>query len=219
VLLPDFNRLFEEGRRAESVYGPVTLSTHEVGRLFLTTGRVVACDPVVSADTEPYTVTLPPGGHPVVLSVAHFEDGDRRVAGVMLRVGEGRPVSWEMALLPGEDAAELGEGEVFGYGVDSSTGCLMDEEAARVLVDRTREDEDFFALVAAEMEKTYVDTCSWANILLDPAGLNVVIFSAGFGEGPYASYFGRDERGQVTRLVTDFAIFEHEELAGTDTDT
>lgn len=211
--LPDFDRLFEDGRRAESVFGPVTLRLQEAGLLRLTTGRIVACDPVVAEGTPAYTVAVPAGSYPAVLSVAHFEDGDQRVAGVMLRLGSEKPVGWEMALLPGEDAAELGEGEVFGYGVDSSAGCLMDEEAARVLVERAESEDDFFGLVAGEMEKTYVDTWSWANFVLDPAGgLNVVTFSAGFGDGLYASYFGRDARGEVCRLVTDFALFDFDEL-------
>ncbi len=89
----------------------------------------------------------------------------------------------------------------------------MDEEAARVLVARNRE-EDLFGLIAEEMERTYVDTRSWTNFVLDPAtGLNVVTFSAGFGDGLYASYFGRDGRGAVSCLVTDFALIDYEELA------
>ena len=213
--LPDFGKLFEDGRRAESVYGPATLRLHDAGRLVQTTGRVVACDPLVAPDTEAYTVALPAGRHPLVLSVAHFEDGDQRVAGAMLSVGDGEPVGWELALLPGEDVAALGEGEIFGYGVDSAAGCLMDERAARAVAAlQEAEAESFGNLVSEEMEKTFVNTWGWAEVVLDPAtGLNVVTFSTGFGDGLYASYFGRDARGEVCRLVTDFALFDFDELA------
>jgi len=214
--LPDFNKLFEDGRRVESAdFGPVTLRLHEVGRVVLTTGRVVACDPLVAPETEAYTVELTPGRHPLLLSVAHFDDGDQRVAGAMLRVGGGEPAAWEMALLPGEDPAALGEDEIFGFGVDSATGCLMDAEAARaVAVLQEANAESFFKLVEGEMEKTYVDTWSRAEVVLDEAsGLNVVAYSTGMGDGLYASYFGRDAGGEVCRLVTDFALFDFDELA------
>ena len=212
--LPDFTRLFEDGREVGSDYGPVVLRRHAAGELVTPTGRVVACDPAAQPETGPYAVALPAGGHPVVLSVAHFEDGDQRVAGAMVIAGAGRPLRWELALLPGEDPAELGAGEVFGYASDSSLGCFMDAEAALAYAERLDDDEDFFDLIADELEKTYVDTWSWANFGLGPAGgLNVVVFSAGFGEGPFASYVGYDERGEAVRLVTDFALFEHGQLA------
>ena len=212
--LPDFDKLFEDGRRAGSVFGPVTLRVQDVGNLWLTTGRIVACDPAVAEGVEAYTVTVPLGSYPAALAVAHFEDGDQRVAAAMLRLSYEKAVSWEMALLPGEDAAELAEGEVFGFSVDSGTACLMDEEAARALVERARREEDFFGLIADEMEKTYVDTWSWANFVLDPSkALKIITFSAGFGDGLYASYFGRDAQGEVCRLVTDFALFDFDQLA------
>jgi hypothetical protein len=214
--LPDFNKLFEDGRRVNSAdFGPVTLRLHEAGHVVLTTGRVVACDPLVAPETEAYTVALPPGRHRLVLSVADFDDGDQRVAGAMLRVGDSEPAAWEMALLPGEDVAALGEDEIFGFGVDSATACLMDAAAARaVAVLQEANAESFFQLVEDEMEKSYVDTWSWAEVVLDEAsGLNVVTYSTGLGDGLYASYFGRDASGEVCRLVTDFALFDFEELA------
>ena len=70
-----------------------------------------------------------------------------------------------------------------------------------------------FDVIADEMDKTYVDTWSWADVTLDPeTGLNIVVFSTGMGDGLYASYIGFDEGGRVAALVTDFGLFEHEEL-------
>lgn len=213
--LPDFSKLFEDGREVESSdFGRVVLRRHGAGDLLLTTGRVVACDPGVSPETEPFTVPLPPGSHPVWLGVAHFDDGDQRVAGAMIVAGRGRAVRWEMALLPGESTAGLEAGEIYGYGVDSATGCFMDAEAAAMLSAAAEADEDVFEVLADEMDKTYVNTWSWANVGLDPeTGLNIITFSTGMGDGLYASYAGFDEDGRVVALVTDFGLFEHEELS------
>ena len=91
---PDFAKLFEDGREVESAdFGRVVLRPRAAGELVLTTGRVVACDPAVSPETEPFAVALPAGAHPVTLSVAHFDDGDQRVAGAMVAAGPGPAAS------------------------------------------------------------------------------------------------------------------------------
>ncbi|HEY0171815.1 MAG TPA: DUF4241 domain-containing protein [Pyrinomonadaceae bacterium] len=210
--LPDFSKLFDEGKEVATEIGRVSLRVKPAGDLTVTSGRVVACDPLVSPDVEPFDRRVPAGTFPVILSVAHFEDEDRRVAAAMLRFAERAPASWELALRPGEELSALTEGEVFGYPVDSDTGCFMDAEAARLLLSGA--DEQAFAdAIIVEMDETYEDTWSWANVELDAgAGHNVVAFSTGVGDGLYASYFGLDEGGRVVCLVTDFSLFEFEEF-------
>ena len=210
---PDLSRLFEDGREIATGIGRVTLRLRDAGHLLVTSGRVVACDPFTSPETEPFTRVAPTGRHAVVLSVAHFEDGDQRVAGAMLRLGDGQPARWEMALLAAEELAELAEGEMFGYGVDSGTGCFMDEEAAQALARKMDEDESYSDELIDEMEKTYVHTWSWANVGLGDGGANLVAFSTGVGDGLYASYFGLDAEGRPVSLVTDFSLFELEEMS------
>lgn len=212
--LPDFARLFEDGREVASAdFGRVVLRPRGAGELVLTTGRVVACDPLTAPETEPFTVALAPGTYPVSLALAHFEDGDRRVAGALLAAGAGPVVRWELALLPGDDPAELGEGEIYGYGVDSGTGCFMDAEAASLL-SAAEDDESLFDAIADALDSAYVETWSWANVVLDPAtGLNVAAFSTGFGDGLYATYAGYDADGRLAALATDFGLFEHAELS------
>lgn len=210
---PDFSRLFEEGKGIETEIGRVTLGLRAAGDLTVTSGRVVACDPLTSPGTEPFTRVVPVGTFPVTLSVAHFEDGDRRVAGALVRFGDGAPASWELALHPGEDPAELGEDEIFGYPVDSGTGCFMDAETAR-LVDQQMDAGRYADALDAELEKTYEDTWSWTNVEFDPeTGANLVAFSAGVGDGRYASYFGLDAAGAVLCLATDFSLFDYEQFA------
>ena len=209
----DLSRLFEDGREIATEIGTATLRLRAAGELVVTSGRVVACDPLTEPEAAPLARAVPPGRYAVILSVAHFEDGDQRVAAAMLRLGDAPAARWELALLPGQDAGELGEGEVFGYGVDSGTGCFMDEEAARSLVRKMDEDDEYADDLIDEMEKTYVDTWSWANVELGPAGANLVAFSTGVGDGLYASYFGLDEAGRPVSLVTDFSLFGLEEMS------
>ena len=210
---PDFSKLFEDGRVIKTAEWEVTLRGLTVCELVLPTGRLVACDPFTSPDEEPFARELPAGSFPVVLSVAHFDDGDQRVAAAMVRFGGREAVSWEMALVDEDDPAQLGEGEIFGYAVESGTGCFMDAEAAESLMDRMEQDERYFETMVAAMDENYVDTWSWANIVPDANGqANVVAFSSGVGDETYASYFGLDADGNVVSLVTDFALFEPEEM-------
>lgn len=211
MTLPDFSKLFEEGKEIDTEIGRVVLRPRGAGGLTLTSGRVVACDPVASPDMEPFARGLPAGTFPVTLSVAHFEDGDRRVAAALVRFGAGAPASWELALRPSESAAELGEDEVFGYPAESGTGCFMGEEAAR-LIFSDLDPEEFADALFGEMEQNYEDTWSWAEVGVGE-GNNLIAFSAGVGEGVYASYFGLDESGEAVCLVTDFSLFEYEQFA------
>lgn len=211
--LPDFSKLFAEGKEIATEIGRVVLRVKPAGDLSVTSGRVVACDPLVSPDVEPFDRRVPEGAFPVLLSVAHFEDDDRRVAAAMVRFTESAPASWVLALRPDEELSLLDEGEVFGYPADSGTGCFMDAETARLVLSNVDEEEFADALIG-EMDQTYEDTWSWANVALDAeAGHNLVAFSTGVGDGLYASYFGLDEAGRVVCLVTDFSLFEYEEFA------
>ncbi|HEV2863531.1 MAG TPA: DUF4241 domain-containing protein [Pyrinomonadaceae bacterium] len=207
-----FAGLFSEGTEVDTEIGRVVLKTRPAGTLTVTSGRVVACDPLTSPETEPFTRPVPAGSFPVTLSVAHFEDGDRRVAGALLRFAGREAATWEPALRPGDDPSELEEGEIFGYPVDSGTGCFMDEETERLVLDHM-EPEAFTDALLAELERTFENTWSWANIEFDPdSGANLVAFSAGLGDDHYASYFGLDADGEVVCLVTDFALFEFDAL-------
>jgi hypothetical protein len=209
----DFSKLFDDGRAVHTEHGTVTLARHSVGDLVLSTGALVACDPFTAPDTDPFTLRLPPGTYPLVLSVANYEDDDRRVAGAMLQISSSQVVSWELALLPDQSLSELEDGEIFGYGVDSGTGCFMDEDAAEILMSKMEADDTYFETIIAEMDKTYTDTWSWANIEMNAATRsNLIAFSSGMGDGFYASYIGRDIDGNVVSIVTDFALFTDEEM-------
>lgn len=123
---------FKDGMQLEDTsLGPITLHQRNLGDLVLSTGQVVACDPLVFPETKPFQTIVPPGHYPVFVSVASFaRDNDRRIAYALLRFHMGQPVRWELATLAGQDSRSLQEDQFFGYPVDSGTACFMDIDAA-----------------------------------------------------------------------------------------
>jgi hypothetical protein len=201
----------------------VTISVDPVGKLVLTSGKLLAWDLLMVPDERYcFKKVLEPGRYPVYVSVAEFPGGDARVACAMLRISEEPTVRWEAAAVnePDPEQAE----ERYSYGVDSGTGSFMSVEVAQVLAPLVWEDEgkknmfeEFCDRVIAEMELNscgLYGSASWADMLVDGGtGANVVTFSSGWGDGEYASFWGFDASGKLTSLVTDFAIFPEAEAA------
>lgn len=200
----------------EGKVGDVELSHRSGGNLDLPSGALVACDPFVfSSDVEVFTLSLPPGSHPVVLSVARLKNGDHRVAFARIEVRAGEPVRWELMVTPGQDVSQLGTDEFFGYPVDAGTGCFGDKAAMEELARHMDADVDYWEKINDEMEKTYVHTWSWVNWPL-PAGPNIVAFSSGYGDGMYPTFAGLDSSGDVVAVVTDFMVLPEPSSSASD---
>jgi len=193
----------EDGYRA----GEMTLHHHTVGDLVLPSGQLVACDPFMLPDTPPFKPSMTSGKFPVTLSIAHTKT-DQRVAFATLRLTQTVPASWEMLTVGNQEISTLEEGELFGYGVDTGTGCFMDLSTSHALVERMAEQEDFYKTLMAELDKTYKNTWSWLDAKLGEG--NLVAFSSGYGDGVYATYAGRDSDGRVSVVVTDFGVLPFE---------
>ena len=205
---PDLWLAFRDGEVAETTHGPIMLRREPVAPLVLTTGKVVACD-ALAPEEEPFTVSLPAGTHPVVLTVGRYADGDERVVFAAVRVTPAEPERWELALRPGDRLGSLQPGQYFGYPVDSGTGCFMDAAAAKVLADRLDRDPGYPDALAGELKKHYTHTWDWAAVRPDDRSpANVVMFSSGVGDGLYATFVGRDAAGDVVCLLTDFNVLD-----------
>jgi hypothetical protein len=187
--------------------GEMKLSHHGAGDLTLPSGQLVACDPFVVQDAPPFKLSLACGRFPVTLSIAHIKT-DQRVAFATLRLSQTAPASWEMLTAGNQEISTLEEGEIFGYGVDSGTGCFMDLSTCRALEARMAKQQDFYETLMSEMHKTYKNTWSWLNTELGEG--NLVAFSSGYGDGVYATYAGRDPIGQISAVITDFGVLPFE---------
>ena len=192
---------------AKNSFSDVLLKHRAVGDLLLPSGKLVASDPLVCPEADSFELGLPKGAFPVVLSVAILKT-DQRVAFATIRFRPTAPVAWDMMTCDGQDASKLEPDHFFGYGVDSGTGCFMDAKAGKELQRLMDKNPDFYEVLVAEMEKTYVHTWSWINYKLGNGDQNLLAFSSGFGDGAYATYAGFDSESEVCVVVTDFGVIE-----------
>jgi hypothetical protein len=195
---------FADGRKlTDPDFGELTLVQHSVGDLMLPTGRLVACDPFVTPESEPFNIAVPTGTFQAVLTIADY-GRDQRVAFASIRFQNELPVQWKMMATGSNDPAQLKPGRIFGYAVDSGTGCFMDHSAGQELSQEMKADRDYFQTLMREMRETYRDTWEWLNLPMGDA--NVIAFSSGLGDGLYATYAGLSPDEQVVTVVTEFAV-------------
>ena len=177
--------------------------------------------PLIVPDTRYHLKkTVKPGRYPVIVAVADFQPiGDTRFACAMLRIDDEATVRWEVAFINEPDPNQTDNRPA--YGVDAGTGCFVDWDAAEIIEDLVSleivypekdEFEMFCDRVIAEMEKNSFGnhslTAGWANMKVsDDTEANIIAFSSGWGDGGYASFWGYDASGNLTSLVTDFALF------------
>lgn len=177
------------------------LYVHELGNVKITTGKIIACDPMMYNEEEPFDTTFPIGTFPVQLAIAKIKK-DERVAFARINFAPtATPVSWELAIIPGQDVSTLKKGEIFGYPVDAGTGCFIDAAAGELFENFENDDVDG---LGEEMEESYKDT--WSALLKELNGHTIALFSSGWGDGFYATYIGKDAAGNICRIVTDFSV-------------
>lgn len=199
-----FSQAFGSGFTVTPPDGPIRLSGLEIGNLAVPSGRIVACDPFLCDRTEAFGRRVPVGKFPVQLAMARLQH-DERVAFARILFADRPVVRWEMALRPGQTLKDLEPGYIHGYGVDTGTGAFMDAAAQVPYLAATADEAVTMRLVDA-LNNAPVGSRAW---LLRPYGhANVAMFSSGWGDGFYASYFGLDSAGRVVALVTDFGVVE-----------
>ena len=178
----------------------IGLDVHDLGKLSLPSGRVIACDGFI-LDSEPFETSLPPGDHPVLVAVAKLPDGDERIAFARVQLSDQPTVRWTAATCPGEDSPKPDPDERFGYGVDSGLGAFVASEAIEALQEEIPDHMDY---VIRRMGETTRSTWCWARARGECG--NGIIFSSGYGDGLYTTYLGYDADGAVTALLTSFDV-------------
>lgn len=214
--LPDYDRFFENGRKLETPgepRSPVYLRVHAPGRLAVTSGRLVACDPLLAtSDIAGFSVEVPAGRHPVSLCVVEYHKDlklyDERVALARVSFRDDPVVRWELATLTDQNIKKLRKDEFFGFRVESGAASFMDEENARALGAQLEVDEGLEDRMLAALDENYRQTWAWA-VLPVPDGSSAVIFSAGDGEGSYPTFFGYDGSKRLTAALTDFLLIDY----------
>ncbi|WP_410982807.1 DUF4241 domain-containing protein [Bacillus cereus] len=181
--------------------------------LKVTSGKLVACDPLIFNNNY-FEHTIQPGTYPVV---AWWNEEDDVIAGAELKLSKSKVTEWKMATKPGQNASELEEGFIFGYPVDTGIGCFADVEA----IDKLEEIEDRLQQeLGNEFISLYDDLIDdvltehgdeWGNcVVCEKTGSNIIMFRSGYGDGFYPSYWGVDEKGDIVSIVTDFQVLYEE---------
>jgi len=188
------------------------LQRRPAGLLQITSGRLVACDPLVQPGRPAFSRAVPArGGHAVELIVASVP----ALAVLWLRERasiDAAALHWEPALLEGQSADQLAADAFHGYPVDAGMGCFMDEQAGAAIRERD-------SLEAMAPEYVSYDDDVLAPELGDrdaadhyPLGAgsahNAIVFRSGWGDGSYPSYWALDAAGEAVALVTDFMAME-----------
>lgn len=188
-----------------------SITVFRMGDVELTSGRIVASDPLVGPDRRAFVRTVPPGNYPVTLYEAFG-----RIAAASLRFAEGKPVRWELALIPGQDINALKGEEFFGYPVDAGLGCYMDADTYALIQEREKQvraaksssDINYYDDVLAPELEANKDKYAMHRPVAGERG-NVAIFWSGWGDGFYPVFWGLDAGGRPLVLFTDFGVTEN----------
>jgi hypothetical protein len=178
----------------------------EAGRLSAPSGWIVAGEPYLRGMPAALSPRVPPGDYPVRLVVFEFPSGDKRVGLAQVVVSDSPVARWAFAGTTAEPIEDVPEGEIIGFDVDGGMAAFIDLANAPALLAVGAEDEDYSDLTRVAYEN-YQHTFAWANYPLGAnSGQNLVLFSAGAGDGFYWTYVGLDADGQVASFVTDFFL-------------
>lgn len=191
------------------VVNGITLECRFMGNLRLTSGFLVACDPLLALhDAPPFSRRMRAGEYPVYLLITGGR-AHRRNAVAMITFSDKTASQWELAQTPGRRRDS-------GFTIESGVGCLCDVHAQkhfnRYLERFFREHPDgdiYQALAAGGFSTTNLeddDGNSFNFSIPRRPNLNVVLFNTGYGEGIYRAWWGITRDGEVCSLVLDFMV-------------
>lgn len=191
----------------DTEFGRMQIERIEAGKLKLSTGRIIATDPILMYDDESYSEHVKPGTYPVNIYVGKTKNRKKQTVASELRFSDNDAVKWEMALLKGESAKGFAHDEFMGFEVENGLGCFMDESVMEILDVMSEEELDKYEKNVRDAVKN--SECSCADMIIDKkTGRNIVIFASGWNEGTFPTYYGFDKDNKLARLVTDFMVIE-----------
>lgn len=188
------------------------LETYEAGEIHISSGFIVASDPLISPDHSAFTQVFPKGNYPVHI---YKETEANCVAYAEIVFDKNKLAeNWKLALCDNQNLKDLKDEEIYGYLVESGMGSFMDKDAQKALnkleKDLFNEKGDDFMGIYEEFfhshffnENGAVDQFSILKPYASKAE-NIVAFETGYGEGFYATYIGYSQDNQVVKLITEF---------------
>lgn len=188
------------------------LETYEVGKIHISSGKLVASDSLISPDHLPFSQEFPKGDFPVFI---HKERESNCIAYAEIIFDKNQLAEqWTLALCENQNVKDLKEGEIFGFAVESGMGTLMDIDAQTALNNLEQElfhkkGVDFLGIYEEFFHSYFFDENGAIDQFAvlkpyDDEKNNIIAFETGYGEGFYASYIGYSNDGQVVKLISEF---------------
>ncbi|MCA6069065.1 DUF4241 domain-containing protein [Chryseobacterium sp. RG1] len=187
------------------------LESFEVGKIYLSSGKLVACDPLITNDMQPFATEFPKGDFSVLL---HKERESNCVAYAEIIFSDSEVSEWKMATTTGQKVKDLADGEVFGYPVESGMGCFMDVDTQNSLNELEQslyksKGADFMGIYEEFFHEHFFDENGAIDqyAFLKPSEEHpgtIFGFETGYGEGFYASYIAYSKNGEPVKIVTEF---------------
>lgn len=191
------------------------LETFEVGKIALPSGRLLACDPLITNDMKEFKINFPEGDFPVLV---HKERESNCIAYVEIVFNHVEVTDWKLATTEGQNVEDLKEGEIFGYPVESGMGCFMDvetQESLNRLENRLfhRKGADFMGIYEEFFHEHFfdengaIDQFAFLKPDEEKSG-NIFAFETGYGDGFYATYIGFSQENQPVKILSEFIEIE-----------
>jgi hypothetical protein len=183
---------------------------HEVARLPVPDGQLIACDPYdIGEEERTSTVEVPPGTYAVVLAIGLFGPetsglSEARVTHAWVALNDRAIARWE----PVSDA----KGGKRLVGVDSGLASFSAAASAPAL--RAAHDDGSPCAFTTRLETVLEEKMRlpaggrglWGLVEADEA--RVVVFESGYGDGLYGLYLGLDQEGELAAVAIDFKVAE-----------
>ncbi len=192
------------------------LETYEVGKIHISSGKIVVSDSLISPDHSAFSQEFPKGDFPVFV---HKERESNCIAYAEIVFDKNIMAHhWVLALCEDQNVKDLKDGEIFGFPVESGMGTFMDKDA-QIALNKLEEElfhkkgvdfmgiyEEFFHSYFFD-EKGAIDQFAVLKPY-DHKKENIIAFETGYGEGFYASYIGYSKDNQPVKLISEFIEIE-----------
>lgn len=224
LLIPSFD--LEKPFR-DKKFNDTELDILDIGEVNLSSGKIIACDPLAylyDDQVSPFIQSVKPNKYEVSLLIIKDEE---RISIAKISFSDNEPKRYELAVTGEEDLSEVEEGEFFGYPVDAGMGCFCDYDAAKKYFEYEKKLEeesegdfdnrydDLFADLlednAKKNPKYQSEYGDWLNWNIDESDSNIVLFTSGYGDGYYPSYFAYDDNENICALYTIFIDLNDDE--------
>ncbi len=186
------------------------LETFDAGNLYISSGFLVASDPLITPDKPSFLQKFPLGNFPIFI---HKEKDSNCVAYVEIQFSQEEITHWEMALCEGQNLKDLQKDEIFGFPVESGMGCFMDFETQEMLHNLEQElfqkkGADFMGIYEEFFHEHFFDENGsidqFALLKLNESSPNnLIAFETGYGEGFYATYIAFSAKNSPVKFITE----------------